>query len=532
MADRDVLALLIDPGDSAQKVEECRKKIAELDAIAKALAATYKGGGMAIDEYTAKNDALERAIKRVVEAEKQATAAARDRTSSVAGFTSSVDSIADGGGKGGRGAVLQIGRIAQDLTQGGIGSIANNLIEIAPVLGVAALLIDGISKNADTIADKFKAWGEEIRGTNSQLESTLSISESFFRNFSSQAAGNFWGDFAEKMAKAFDWRAGPGGVATNALALLFGGGVDPAANADKKREAKEAAEGRENLDKVLGEGQKGRQKALRDTIEDVGGGKEFAAVFADMDKKSRDAMARNVARVLGKGDEAAFAALQDQLTKAGRGDLAKSLALNMPASKSDEENYKYEEDRFDKAQKAHEQAKKRQQKEDEDNYKYEEDRFEESQRKYAAYKAKRKREQTGQARDSLEEMDGLRGNASLTYARYLMNGSTPDAAANDIASQIQLELEKRGIDSGVAKEQAGDYARGVRKDVGNRIAMAGMQAERTLEKPQVFGLADANKLAQEAGPKVQEEQRDLLKIAVERLAGIERNSLGGAVVGP
>ncbi len=43
--------------------------------------------------------------------------------------------------------------------------------------------------------------------------------------------------------------------------------------------------------------------------------------------------------------------------------------------------------------------------------------------------------------------------------------------------------------------------------------------------------ADANRLAQEAGPKVQEEQRDLLKVTVDHLAAI-RGSGFPAVVGP
>ena len=537
MADQEILSISIDPGDSAAKALELKKQLEALAKESEDLAKSFKAGAVGLDEHIGRQDALAKKVaattaayeKQVATIQKAATQTASINTS----MGGAVPSSAPGGNKGINTALLQGGRMAQDLTQGGFGSIANNLIEIAPLLGVAALGIDLLNRNGEKFADTLHGWADAIRGSNAELADLATAGEGFFRNFGFEAAGNWYGAFASNLGEKFNdpafmkmFLANPG------AALLIGGGlgsVNPGEYARRKLEAREAAEGREDLKAILGDDDKARKASLVKTIEEAGGGYKFGAqLFNGLGKEGRDSMARRLREALGTGDENAFLAIQGQLKANGRADLAAALDANRPPSKSDEENYRYEEDRFEKSQKAHEQAK-RQAKED---LKAANDRARDTNEQLDREEREAKQKMQGKARDTLDEMDGLKGNASLTYARYLANGASPDSASRDIAESIQRELEARGIDSDTAREQAGDYARGVRRDVGNRIVAAGMSAEREiLNKPAVFGLADANRLAQEAGPKIQEEQRDLLKLTVEHLAGI-RSSGFPAVVGP
>lgn len=534
MADQEILSISIDPGDSSAKALELKKRLEELGKESEDLAKSFKSGAVGLDEHIGRQDALAKKVAATTAAyEKQVAAIQKAATQTVAvnAGAGGAGSSPAGGNKGLNTALLQGGRMAQDV-QYGFGAITNNLIEIAPALGVAALLIDGITKNSDAIADKFKGWSEALKDSNREMADLATQGEAFFRSFNFDTAGSWWSSFAAGLADAGKLKDLLARSATNPLgiagAIADTKWINPAGDAQAKKEAAEAKEGRDALGGFLSKDAQDRIKSLKDTLSEVGGESFGEALTRGEGKEMRDALYRNLNKALSTGDEGAFGAIQAQLRK-NEPAIGGRLESNMPEFK---EEVKRQQKKLDEAGKLQEEQIKRKAKDEDDYAKAVDDEFDQSQRKYQQSKAKRGREMTGRAKDALDEMDGLRGNASLSYAQYLASGGSAEVGSALLANRIQAELEARGIESGVAGEQATDYARGIRRDVGNRIATAGMMTEReVLNKPSVFGLSDANRLAQEAGPKVQEEQRDLLKVTVDHLAAI-RGAGFPAVVGP
>lgn len=535
MADQEILSISIDPGDSAAKALELKKQLEALAKESEDLAKSFKAGAVGLDEHIGRQDALAKKVaattaayeKQVATIQKAATQTASINTS----MGGAVPSSAPGGNKGINTALLQGGRMAQDV-QYGFSAITNNLIEIAPALGVAALLIDGITKNSDAIADKFKGWSEALKDSNREMSDLATQGEAFFRSFNFGAAKSWWGSLASGLMDKGKLDDLLGRSATNpfgiAGAIADTKWINPEGDAQKAKEAREAKEGRDALSGYLGKDAEDRIKSLKDTLKSVGGQSFEDALTKGDGKEARDAIFRSLNKALATGDEGAFGAIRARLMK-NDPLLASQLDRNMPEF---QEETKRQQKKLDDLKRNEEEAAKQREKQAKDDLKAANDRARDTNEQLDREEREAKQKMQGKARDTLDEMDGLKGNASLTYARYLANGASPDSASRDIAESIQRELEARGIDSDTAREQAGDYARGVRRDVGNRIVAAGMSAEREiLNKPAVFGLADANRLAQEAGPKIQEEQRDLLKLTVEHLAGI-RSSGFPAVVGP
>jgi hypothetical protein len=512
MADQEVLSISIDPGDSSAKALELKKRLEELGKESEDLAKSFKSGAVGIVEHIANQEALAKKVAATTAAYEKQVAAIQKAATQTVSVNTTMGGASAGGGRDFAAASRNIGNLMQD-AQYGVSAVTNNIVQWAPALGVALVALDAFSKSSGTIADGLGRWAESIKDSNKELSESLTIAEAFVRQVNWEKSGNWWSALAGNVAAGNAGRAiNPGDVAT------------------AKREAAEAEAGRAGLGGILGQDQKDRQKALRDTIEQAGGGDAFgAALFQGLGKEARDVMARQLNKALSSGDINAFLGIQSQLAKNGQGQLSSQMDANMPEFR---EEVKRQQKKLDGAAKLQEEQIKRKAAQDKADLKEANDRAKDTNDLLDKEERENKQKMQGQAKDALDEIEGLRGNASLTYARYLANGDSPESAAKGIAASIEQELVARGIEGGVAKEQAGDYARGIRRDVGNRISQAGMMANHeVLNKPSVFGLTDANRLAQEAGPKIQEEQRDLLKQTVEHLAGI-RGSGFPAVVGP
>lgn len=289
---------------------------------------------------------LARSMQAQGATEAQVRAATANIAGNIAGLTKDLDAArAKMGGTFDARGIREFGRIAQD-AQYGFSGITNNLVEIAPALGVLAVGIDVVSKNADAIARNIGRWKDGLDESQQGLKDNLDILQAFVGGMTLEGP---------KVRDAFGWIfelfPAISGLPTLGKALR----VDPeAAKAEAEKKAGDKAIGG-----VLGAEDQERQKALKEAMEFLGGGDKFRSMLgAGLGKGDEADMRAAVAEALKTGDPAVFEKVRGrlrQVMKVGPGE-SDILQAFLPDRAGDQDDAA-----FDRANERYRESKKKRQ---------------------------------------------------------------------------------------------------------------------------------------------------------------------------
>jgi hypothetical protein len=327
----DMIELRLDTGDSAVKGAELARRIEEIATQQRLLDSALAGGAVNLDQYKKAFATLDQQLRTTRKEYDQLVAATGKPIALTPESRAITKNVSEDDHRRLANNIRNIGRIAQD-AQYGFAAIANNIVEIAPVAGVIGVMIQIVSANAEAAAGHIGKWRDGLDASQQGLKDNLSILEAFVggMDLSGQKIRSAFADVAA-------------GVGLEQVGVFLRG--DPAGD---KAKAKADTE-REALGKILGRDAEERQKALADTIKDVGGGETFRNLLTQgATKPEADALMRMVEEARTKGDATAFQGIRDRFNKLGLSDVSFAMGANLPSNKAEAEQIRKDREAADK----------------------------------------------------------------------------------------------------------------------------------------------------------------------------------------
>jgi hypothetical protein len=343
------IRLILDLGGSTVSVKEVTAALEQLRGKATDVGDTYQVmmGELGTYEVSARRAAQTTsqqytpALDNAVEAAVEATRAQKLLRESLE-LTSAAQQKAAGSSKEMSMRILNLGRAAQDLAQGGLGGVINNIEGIVGGGGLAAGVLTGIGTAALLATPYIKEWWKTLQGAGDKIPESKDAIEKYteainknkeaIKSLKEQSELTYaeldrYKDLVDKTAKLEEEQAN----AREARMVKDGSSKKDRANAAAVREtiAEKYGSGQELIDSIMATengrltGLKGVEAMIADAMKGTGLGlgnllrsnPEFAAKFKEFDPKTKEAAekAKKDAAAKAKDDK-----LRDELTEQGK----------------------------------------------------------------------------------------------------------------------------------------------------------------------------------------------------------------------